>query len=88
METGNHTIHTLFKQLGLDSSEVAIRRFVQVQYPLPQNVRLYQASVWNLSQAQFLQEAVSEDSVWSNVVDQLDTMLRQSGYPQTHLPAS
>jgi hypothetical protein len=82
METGNHTIHTLFEQLGLDSSEDAIQRFLQTRFPLPKNLPLQQAAFWSLSQAQFLREAVNDDSVWSNVVDQLDVMLRQNDYQQ------
>lgn len=78
METGNHTINTLFDQLGLDSSEVAIRHFVLTQPPLPKNLPLYQATLWSSSQALFLKEAISQDSDWSNVVDQLDVMLRKT----------
>lgn len=78
METGNHTINTLFDQLGLESSESAIRHFVRTHSPLPKNLLLHQATFWNSSQASFLKEAISQDSDWSNVVDQLDNMLRKT----------
>lgn len=77
MNTGNHTIHALFEQLGLESSETSVQRFLHTQAPLPANIRLYQASIWNSSQALFLQEAINQDSDWSNAADQLDAILRQ-----------
>lgn len=84
METGNRTINILFDQLGLDSSEAAMRHFFSTQPPLPENLPLHQATFWNASQALFLQEAINQDSDWSNVVDQLDAMLRKNAPATTY----
>jgi len=66
----------LFSQLGLDNTDNAIQYFLRVHSPLPEHVILHKASVWNCSQALFLQQAISDDSEWSYLVDHLDSLLR------------
>ena len=34
------------------------------------------AACWNAGQAQFIREALDQDSDWSGIVDQLDVRLR------------
>lgn len=75
MDTSSHTLPCLFKQLGLPSSETAIENFVKNNH-LPGDVPLDQAACWNAAQAQFIRESLEEDSDWSEIVDQLDALLR------------
>ncbi len=75
MDTSQHTLHTLFDQLGLPSDEGAIDGFLE-HHTLAPETRLDQADFWSAGQAQFIREALEEDSDWSEIVDQLDTLLR------------
>ena len=75
MDTTSHTLQCLFEQLGLSSNDVAIDNFVQNNH-LPKEVPLDHAACWNAGQAQFIRESLDQDSDWSEVVDQLDAMLR------------
>ncbi|MFO1419884.1 MAG: DUF2789 family protein [Candidatus Competibacteraceae bacterium] len=53
---------TLFDQLGLPSDAVAIRNFIHWHRPLDPKIGLQQASWWTPAQAEFLQQAIEEDS--------------------------
>ncbi len=75
MDTSNHTMAALFAQLGLPSSEAAIEHFMQKNH-LPPEISLENAAFWNVGQAQFIREAISEDADWAEVVDHLDAQLR------------
>ena len=75
MDTSNHNMKTLFEQLGLSSSEVAIENFIQNNH-LTKEIPLDHAACWSAGQAQFIREALDQDSDWTEVVDQLDAMLR------------
>ncbi len=75
MDTSQHTLHTLFDQLGLPSGQGAIDSFLE-NHTLDRDTRLDQADFWSAGQAQFIREALEEDSDWSEIVDQLDTLLR------------
>lgn len=44
--------------------------------PLGDEVKLSEATFWSVGQRAFLQESLVEDSDWSEVIDQLDTLLR------------
>lgn len=71
-----HTINSLFKQLGLDSSDQAIEDFIAKHSPLAPKIKLYEASFWNQSQQTFLKQMKEEDADWAEIVDQFDAMLR------------
>ena len=77
MDTSPHNLATLFDQLGLPSSEAEIESFIRHhrQTLIPQ-LRIEQAGFWTSAQADFLHEAVAEDSDWCEVVDELDALLR------------
>lgn len=75
MDTSQHTMQTLFDQLGLASSEIAIEHFVRNNH-LDRDIPLDHAAFWSAGQAQFIREALDEDSDWSEIVDQLDAQLR------------
>lgn len=76
MELSDHTIHSLFKQLGLPSTEEDVQRFIAEHGPLRGDVRLADASFWTPAQSQFLREEIQEDADWAEVVDQLNLALR------------
>ncbi len=78
MDTGEHTMHALFEQLGLDGDEAAVQAFIRQHSPLPEHVPLGDAPFWNDSQAAFLREAVRQDADWAVVIDQLSLSLRGS----------
>ncbi|RDL43094.1 DUF2789 domain-containing protein [Marinomonas piezotolerans] len=75
METHPHTIEALFEQLGLDAG--SIDQFIADQAPIPSHMKLWDAPCWSASQAKVLQQMKDEDADWSDVVDQLDVMMRQ-----------
>lgn len=78
MDTSEHTLVTLFEQLGLPSDDSNITDFVEKHRPLGPTVKLHKASWWSPSQAAFLQEAIAEDAEWAETVDELDALLRHS----------
>ena len=75
MDTSNHSIQSLFAQLGLPNSDAAIEAFVSNNH-LPGDIPLEKAAFWSAGQAQFLLEAIEEDADWAEIVDQLDAQLR------------
>jgi hypothetical protein len=76
MDLDKHTMHELFRQLGLPSEEADVRRFIAAHRPIPDAVRLADASFWTPAQAQFLCDEFIEDADWAEVVDQLNLALR------------
>ncbi len=75
MDTSRHSMRTLFQQLGLPSTDTAIEAFMANNH-LDVQIPLERAAFWSAGQAQFIREALQEDSDWSEVVDQLDASLR------------
>ena len=75
MDTSDHSMKTLFEQLGLSSNETAIENFIFNNH-MGTGIPLDHAACWNAGQAQFIREALDQDSDWSEVVDQLDALLR------------
>ncbi|GEK09232.1 DUF2789 domain-containing protein [Pseudoalteromonas sp. McH1-7] len=75
MDTSRHTMSTLFAQLGLDNDPKSIDGFVK-QHRLPDEMLLSQAPFWNEGQRHFIEESLREDADWSEVIDELDAMLR------------
>ena len=76
MESSVHSLRNLFEQLGLPGEEADIARFVAAHRPLAASIALADAPCWSVAQAQFLREEIAEDADWSEVVDQLNLMLR------------
>ncbi len=77
MEMHQHSLETLFEQLGLPSSRNDIQKFIEhYSHKLDHTAPLHKADFWNQSQSEFLKEAKEEDADWAEVVDQLDTLLR------------
>jgi len=76
MDTSVHTLATLFEQLGLDSNEAGIRRFID-GHSLPPGTMLAEAPFWSHAQSDFIREGLLEDSDWAEQIDMLDTLLRK-----------
>lgn len=71
-----HRFSALFAQLGLPQTPDEIRDFVTRHAPLDPSVRLEDAPFWTPAQAALLQEELSVDADWAEVVDQLNAALR------------
>jgi len=74
MEITTPTLETLFQQLGLDSDQASIDKFVS-QHALPDDVKLIDAEFWTPQQARFLKEELRVDAEWAPVVDELNELL-------------
>ena len=77
MDTSKHDLHSLFLQLGLPAQREAIDEFIESHRSLQSNIPLHCAGFWNKSQAEFLREAIADDSDWCELVEALDVCLRQ-----------
>ena len=69
-----YSMSELFAQLGLDSSDEAIDRFIE-NNQLVKEEKLTEASIWNDNQRMFLQEEWEKDAVWVEVIDELNVRL-------------
>lgn len=76
MDVSEHTLETLFQQLGLPHGQAEIEAFVEKHKPLPLSVPLAEADFWNAGQSTFIAEAFTDDAEWIEAVDQLDALLR------------
>lgn len=75
MDTSAHNLNTLFKQLGLPSSDQDIERFIQEHRSRTGMDPLQDAPFWSPAQARFIQEAWEDDSDWCEAVDELSSLL-------------
>jgi hypothetical protein len=66
----------LFAQLGLPDDDEGILQFLTKHADMAEGFRLPDAPYWTSAQAAFLKEALSQDSDWTGVVDQLCNALR------------
>ncbi|MEC4727033.1 DUF2789 domain-containing protein [Shewanella sp. D64] len=76
MDTTPQDLSHLFDQLGIDSSEENIDKFI-ADNQIPKNVLISQAVFWSESQKSFLREAIDEDAQWSELIDHLDALIRR-----------
>ncbi len=74
MDTSKHTFHSLFVQLGLNSSNEAITDFIH-SHRLKGNESLDEAEFWTPGQAEFIRESWLTDSDWVGVIEQLNIEL-------------
>ncbi|MGI2261208.1 DUF2789 domain-containing protein [Shewanella sp. GXUN23E] len=78
MDTTPTDLSHLFAQLGLAADEPSIETFI-AGTRLPADVCLSDAPFWNSAQREFIKEAMMQDSNWSELLDQLDARVRQTG---------
>lgn len=76
MDTTLHNMTALFQQLGLPNEAEAIDEFINRHRVLCDGIALTEAPFWTDSQADFLRDAIIDDSDWVELVDQLDVRLR------------
>ena len=77
MDTTEHTLNTLFAQLGLDDDDQSISDFIDTHRPLDKELPLSEAPWWNASQQRFIHESLQSDSDWAMAVDELNSLLRE-----------
>ena len=77
MQQTTITMRSLFEQLGEPGDEASVNRFVELNSPLADGMRLHDAPFWTQSQAAFLREAISHDAEWTKVVDDLNARLHR-----------
>ncbi len=76
MDLSNHTLNSLFLQLGLPDSDQAIDDFIDQHKGIDKNIPLHEADFWTPAQSAFIKESQEQDSDWTEVIDHLDAMLR------------
>ncbi len=69
-----YNMNELFAQLGLDSSDEAIDKFI-ADNQLSSEEKLMEADVWTDSQRMFLQEEWQKDAAWVEVIDDLNVRM-------------
>ena len=69
-----YNMNELFAQLGLDSSDEAIDKFI-ADHQLSSEEKLIEADVWTDSQRMFLQEEWQKDAAWVEVIDDLNVRM-------------
>ena len=76
MDTTQIDLKHLFQQLGLPDEESEIDAFI-ASNKNADNTLLVDAVFWNQAQRHFIKEELSEDAHWSELIDQLDVLLRK-----------
>ncbi|MBB1270557.1 DUF2789 domain-containing protein [Shewanella sp. SR44-3] len=76
MDTTQNDIKHLFQQLGLAFQPKDIEDFIN-NNKIPADIHLAEAAFWNSAQRHFLKESLNEDAQWSELIDQLDVLLRK-----------
>lgn len=69
-----YNMNELFAQLGLDSSDEAIDKFI-ADNQLSSEEKLIEADAWTDSQRMFLQEEWQKDAAWVEVIDDLNVRM-------------
>lgn len=76
MDTSHHDLSNLFRQLGLPGEPQAIETFLAT-HRLNAGTALAEAPFWSHAQAEFLREALADDSDWAEAADELAMLLSQ-----------
>jgi len=74
MDTSHHDLSSLFLQLGLPGEPQAIDAFL-AGHRLNAGTALAEAPFWSRAQAEFLREALADDSDWAEAADELAMLL-------------
>ncbi|BBI69177.1 MULTISPECIES: DUF2789 domain-containing protein [Psychrobacter] len=69
-----YNMNELFAQLGLDSSDEAIDKFI-ADNQLSSEEKLIEANFWTDSQRMFLQEEWQNDAAWVETIDELNVRM-------------
>lgn len=79
MDLSQPNMQSLFAQLGEDSDDEAINRFIEKHGHLRGHTQLHEAAFWSPAQAAFLRDAFVQDANWAPVVDELNARLHEAG---------
>ena len=74
MHMPEYSLSSLFAQLGLDSSDKAIKQFIG-QHKLAPGMAIQDAPFWNRAQSSFLHESLKEDAEWCEIIDERNALL-------------
>lgn len=77
MDKPFESLKDLFKQLGLPDDCREIELFIQSHSPLDESILLEDAACWLPDQREFLREELIKDADWAEVIDLLNSQLRQ-----------
>ncbi len=77
MDKAFESLKDLFKQLGLPDSCQDIELFIQCHSPLDESTLLEDAAWWLPDQRDFLRDELFKDADWAEVIDLLNSQLRQ-----------
>ncbi|MBT0585257.1 DUF2789 domain-containing protein [Alteromonas oceanisediminis] len=75
MDINQPSMSDLFQQLGLKSDDESIEQFIEKHKGLNKTTYLHKADYWNDAQRTFLKEALVEDALWAEVIDELNVRL-------------
>ncbi len=75
MDIQQPSMSDLFEQLGLESDKEAIDAFIDSHKGLNDTTYLHKAPYWNEAQRAFLKEALVDDAMWAEVIDELNASL-------------
>ena len=70
----SYTMNDLFAQLGLDSSDEEIDRFIE-ENKVSEDEKMVEASVWSDKQRMFLLEEWQKDAAWAIIIDELNVRM-------------
>ncbi len=76
MESYHTKMQDLFAQLGLPNGQKSIEDFIQKHKGLAPCTHIEDAVFWSAQQAGFIKSALIEDAEWTELIDQLNTLLR------------
>jgi hypothetical protein len=76
MDLQARSLNDLFDQLGLDSDDDSIEKFI-AEHSLPEDVKLVDADFWTPQQSRFLKEEFIADDDWAPIVDELNVRLHK-----------
>ncbi len=75
METTDHSLSHLFKQLGLPHEPDEVAQFIAQHQGACRQCSLLEAPIWTPSQLAFLNEAIAQDADWAGVAERLQADL-------------
>lgn len=70
----DYNMNELFAQLGLESSDEAIDKFIE-ENQMAKEEKLTESPIWNDNQRAFLNEEWHKDAAWVEIIDELNVRL-------------
>lgn len=70
----DYNMNELFAQLGLESSDEAIDKFIE-ENQMAKEEKLTESPIWTDNQRAFLNEEWHKDAAWVEIIDELNVRL-------------